>query len=131
MTSKPENVTGLPSGLPMTIPTVETCPAVRVANVTIPNVGGDTPDPERPTGCGLPGASLVMVSASVRLPMLPGVNMMSTVHEAPAASVNRGQFVPFGKSEPVKSPYPLKLSGALPLFVNVTVCAAEEVPINC
>jgi hypothetical protein len=80
------------------------------------------PDPVSATLCGLPGASLVKASDAVRGPVAEGVNVMSTVHDAPAASVvahvppERAKSAAWGP--PIAAP---NVSTELPVFVSVTV----------
>lgn len=67
--------------------TVDTCPGVRLVKVAIENVGGAAPVPLSETVCGLPGASLVIVSVPGKDPADGGVNVTSTLQEAAGASV--------------------------------------------
>lgn len=56
---------------------------------------GAAPDPLNPRLCGLPGASSVIATLAVRLPVAVGENVTEMVHVAPAASVDglNGQSV--------------------------------------
>jgi hypothetical protein len=84
-----------------------------------------TPVPDNGTVCGLPGASLVMVSVPLRGPAAVGVNVTVMLHEALGET---------GATHPLallKSPVivsRLMFSGALPELLIVTVTGVLEVP---
>ena len=75
--------------------------------------------------CGLPVALEVTLTAPLRTPSTVGVNLTLIAHEADGASVAPQVFVC------AKSPdaaMPLILSVAVPMFCNVSDCAAVVVP---
>lgn len=82
--------------------------------------------------CGLPGALSVTDTLAVRLPPAVGVKVTETVHEPPAGTVvgATGQVLVWAKSPALVSvmAIPLIDSGAVPVLVNVTLCAALAVP---
>ena len=86
------------------------------------------PIPVSPAEWGLPGPSSVMVSVALRAPAAVGLKVTLKVQLAPAASVagNAPQVFVWAKSPLVAMA--LIVSGALPLLVSVTVCAALVVP---
>ena len=105
-------------------------PTVREAKVSDGGVretvgAAARPVPDNVTECGLPGASLVTVSAPVRGPVAVGVNVTLIVHDVLAARVV-AQALAWLKS-PVAT-MELKLSGARPVLVRVIACGALVVP---
>src|SRR3954447_18671093 len=82
--------------------------------------------------CGLPGASSLIVTAAERAPVADGVNVTETVQGAFAASRDggAGQVFVWAKSPAFVPPTRIEpmASGAVPLFVTVTVWAALVVP---
>src|SRR5947208_940000 len=108
---------------------VETC---RLANARLVGLsvtagaGGSVPVPLKTTLCGLPLALSVMFRLAVRLPVAVGVKLTLMVQLAPTAIVLglSGQIFAWPKSLAFVPVIPMLLiiSGALPLFVTVTVC---------
>src|SRR5437764_9329605 len=89
--------------------------------------GALVPLPLRATVCGLPLALSVMLTLALRVPVAVGVKVTLMVQEALAARVLglMGQVLVWAKSAllvPLK-PILLMVRAALPLLVNVTVCA--------
>ena len=90
------------------------------------------PVPERATLCGLPGALSLTLTFALRLPVAVGLKLAVIVHVAFTAS-DAGQSFDCAKSlgfVPV-SVTPLIVSGAVPLFRSVEVCAALVEPTIC
>jgi hypothetical protein len=95
---------------------------------------GAAPVPESDTEGAVPAALLFTVSVAVRVPRAVGENVTLIVQDAFTASV----LVPLGQLlVSVKSAgfVPLNrilviLSGAVPVLVNVIVCAVLEVPTS-
>src|SRR2546426_562456 len=98
---------------------------------------GAMPVPARDTDCGLPTASSVMFTAAARAPGPAGVKLTLIVQLAPGATEPApvGQVLPAAKAKSAAcAPVMVMLvrfSGAPPLLVSVTVCAALEVPTRC
>src|SRR5438105_4348554 len=90
---------------------------------------GPSPVPLKPTLCGLPAASSLILTFALRLPADRGVNVTEIVHVAFTASVLGHVFV-CAKSPELVPPIAMLpiVSGAVPLFVSVTDCAALVVP---
>src|SRR5262245_50594065 len=93
---------------------------------------GVTPVPVRGTARGLPPASSLTVIPALRVPFTMGENVTLIAQLAPAASVLglRGQVSASAKSlafTPLRATVVI-VSGAVPLFVSVIVCAALVVP---
>src|SRR5437899_10808540 len=95
---------------------------------------GAMPVPARDTDCGLPTASSVMFTAAARAPGPAGVKLTLIMQLAPAATEPApvGQVLPAGKAKsagcaPVMGML-VRLSGAPPLLVSVTLCPALVVP---
>src|SRR5437870_2494121 len=95
------------------------------------------PVPARDTDCGLPTASSVMFTAAARAPGAAGVKLTLIVQLAPGATepAPLGQVLPAAKAKsaacaPVMV-MPVRFSGAPPLLVSVTFCAALVVPTRC
>src|SRR3989442_907376 len=91
------------------------------------------PVPERDTDCGLPAASSVMFTAAACTPGPAGVKLTLIVQLAPGATelAPVGQVLPAAKAKsaacaPVMVML-VRLRGAPPLLVRVTVCAAVVV----
>jgi hypothetical protein len=85
---------------------------------------GRTPNPVRPTVCGLPAPDDVIVTPPVRVPATVGENVTVTVHVLFRANVAAHVFV-WLKSPDAEIEIPL----IPPLFaVSVTDCVALEVP---
>src|SRR2546421_301041 len=95
------------------------------------------PVPARDTDCGLPTASLVMFTAAARAPGASGVKLTLIVQLAPGATepAPLGQVLPAAKAKSAACARVMvmlvRFSGAPPLLVRVTVCAALEVPTRC
>src|SRR3989449_5575324 len=95
------------------------------------------PIPASDTDCGLPGASSAMVTVAVLAPVAAGVNLMLIVQLAPGATEPApvGQVLPAAKAKSAAcAPVMVMLvrfSGAPPLLVSVTFCAALVVPTRC
>lgn len=116
----------------LVVPTV-CAPKARLAGVNV--TAGSVPVPVSGTICGLPLASSAIETLALRLPVAAGENVTDTEHAVFTASVlgEVGQVLVCANSPafvPV-SPMLLIESGALPVFVNVTVCAAAVVPTRC
>src|SRR5438128_1866087 len=95
------------------------------------------PVPARDTDCGPPAASSVMFTAAARTPGASGVKLTLIVQLAPGATEPApvGQVLPAAKAKsaacaPVMVML-VRLSGAPPLLVSVTFCAALVVPTRC
>jgi len=108
---------------------VDTCKLVNVKLVGLSvtaGAGGAVPVPLNPTLCGLPLALSVTFKLAVRIPVAVGVKLTLMVQLAPAAIVLglSGQVFAWPKSLALVPliPIPLIVSGAVPLFVRVTVC---------
>ena len=87
--------------------------------------GTDTPLPLKLTECGLPAASLVIVTAPVKLPEVVGLNVTLMVQLIADVSVVP-QFPVTAKSPLATMPVILR---RVPLvLVSITVCAALVVP---
>src|SRR5438128_578614 len=95
------------------------------------------PVPARDTDCGLPAASSVMFTAAARTPVASGVKPTLIVQLAPGATEPApvGQVLPAAKAKSAAcAPVMVMLvrfSGAPPLLVSVTFCAALVVPTRC
>jgi hypothetical protein len=85
----------------------------------------DTPVPDKLTACGLPVASSVIENVPVLEPEVVGVKVTENEQLPPARTVPP-QVLVFAKS-PVM-PVEAIVSVAVPVFVRVTVCAAEVIP---
>src|SRR3989454_8522592 len=98
---------------------------------------GATPVPARDTDCGLPAASSVMFTVAARAPGAAGVKLTLIVQLAPGATepAPLGQVLPAAKAKSAAcAPVMVMLvrfSGASPLLVSVTFCAALVVPTRC
>jgi hypothetical protein len=93
------------------------------------------PVPDSATAWGLPEALSVIESVAARAPIAAGVNVTLMVHFALAASVAfaAGHVFVCEKS-PLFVPLIAMLeivSGAVPLFVSVTLCAVLAVVMSC
>src|SRR5437870_535657 len=95
------------------------------------------PVPARDTDCGLPAASSVMFTAAARAPGAAGVKPTLIMQLAPGATEPApvGQVLPAAKAKSAAcAPVMVMLvrfSGAPPLLVSVTFCAALVVPTRC
>src|SRR3989442_1535220 len=95
---------------------------------------GAMPVPASDTDCGLPAASSVMFTAAACTPGPAGVKLTLIVQLAPGATelVPIGQVLPAAKAKSAAcAPVMVMLvrfSGAPPLLVRVTFCAALVVP---
>ena len=103
---------------------VAVCPAVTVAEVPAGaerEKSGVPPVPVNETTCGLPGASLVIVTDPVVAPVDVGVKVTDTTQLAPAPKVagESGQLLVWTKSPLMEIPAIVK--GPLPASVRVTV----------
>jgi hypothetical protein len=78
------------------------------------------PVPVRLTMCGLPAAESSIVTAPVRVPVAVGVNLTLILQLDPATSDE--PHVVVSEKSPLTA-MPVMISKALPVFVNVTVCA--------
>jgi hypothetical protein len=90
-----------------------------------------SPVPLMLTACVLPSTSLllsVMVRVPVRVPLPPGVKVTLNVQLAPPATLSP-QVLVWAKS-PLTATL-LMLSGAPPVFFNVTACGKLVVPTSC
>src|SRR5207302_1207676 len=100
-------------------------------------VGGVTPVPVSDTDCGLSAASSVMFTVAARAPVAAGVKLTLIVQLAPGATEPApvGQVLPAAKAKSAAcAPVMVMLvrfSGAPPLLVSVTFCAALVVPTRC
>src|SRR3989454_3839805 len=98
---------------------------------------GAMPVPVRVIVCGLPGASSTMFSMALRIPVASGVKLTLIVQLAPGATepAPLGQVLPAAKAKSAAcAPVMVMLvrfSGAPPLLVSVTFCAALVVPMRC
>src|SRR2546427_358674 len=98
---------------------------------------GAMPVPVRVIVCGLPGASSTMFSVALRIPVASGVKLTLIVQLAPGATepAPLGQVLPAAKAKSAAcAPVMVMLvrfSGASPLLVSVTFCAALVVPTRC
>src|SRR5947209_2807696 len=108
------------------------------ATVFADNVtAGAMPVPVRVIVCGLPGASSTMFSVALRIPVASGVKLTLIVQLAPGATepAPLGQVLPAAKAKSAAcAPVMVMLvrfSGASPLLVSVTFCAALVVPTRC
>ena len=104
------------------VPAVPACKEFGTTEVT--TGGGVTPVPLRLTVCGLSLASSVMLTTPVRVPVAVGVKVTLIWQLALAAS---GPTQPVAAKSPL-APTLLMLSGAVPVFVSVTVCEELVVP---
>lgn len=97
---------------------------------TFTTIGGATAIPVRLMVCGLPGALSIMISEAERVPLPVGVNVTLITQFAFAAS-DVAQVLVSEKSLLLVPPVVMlvMLSGPLPLFVSVSVCAIDAVPI--
>jgi hypothetical protein len=89
-----------------------------------------SPVPFRFTVCVLPAAPLLLsdiVRVPVRVPPAVGVNVTSMAQEPPAATL-LPQLLVWLKSSLM--PMLLTASAIVPVFLSVTVCAADVVPIS-
>src|SRR5437879_2380723 len=100
-------------------------------------LGGVTLVPVSDTDCGLSAASSVMFTVAARAPGAAGVKLTLIMHLAPGATelAPVGQVLPAAKAKsaacaPVMV-MPVRFSGAPPLLVSVTFCAALVVPTRC
>src|SRR4051812_34918412 len=116
-----------------TVPTV--CrPSLRLTGtaLTEPTTVAVVPVPVNATACDPGPASSAIVRVAVSVPVADGVNVTATEQLAVAASVwgASGQLVVPTKSSALAPlvAMPLIVSGALPEFVTVTLCAGLEVP---
>jgi hypothetical protein len=73
--------------------------------------------------CGLPDASLVILSVALLAPTLVGLNFTEIVHDALAATVVH-PFASSTKFDVSLTVTPLTVSGELPMFVTVALSAA-------
>ena len=92
-------------------------------------LGGKVPVPERATACGDPLALSAMLNVAEKPPAPDGLNVTEILQLAAGAS-GLTQFDDCPKADefvPVIEML-LKVSGALPVFVSVAVCAALVVP---
>src|SRR5207245_6589845 len=95
------------------------------------------PVPLSETLCGLPAALSVMFTVAARTPVAAGVKLTLIVQLAPGATepAPLGQVLPAAKAKSAAcAPVMVMLvrfSGAPPLLVRVTVCAALVVPTRC
>src|SRR2546422_733581 len=98
---------------------------------------GAMPVPARDTDCGLPAALSVMFTVAARTPVAAGVKLTLIVQLAPGATEPApvGQVLPAAKAKSAAcAPVMVMLvrfSGAPPLLVSVTFCAALVVPTRC
>lgn len=86
------------------------------------------PVPAKPTVCGLPGASSIMVSVPSRAPPAVGLNVTLIEQLAPAATLLPQVF------DCIKSLLAEMLvmaNGSLPVLVSWTGCEALDVPTIC
>jgi hypothetical protein len=102
-----------------------------LSNAIVPPPLAD-PVPERVRLCGLPAALSVTLTLAARLPVVVGLKLTVIVHVAFTATDAGQSFVC------VKSPgsvptrvMPLIVSGAVPVFRSVDVCAALVEPTSC
>src|SRR5207253_11341330 len=134
------------SGAPPLLVSVTFCAALVVPTRCLPKallvaesvaVGGVTPVPVSDTDCGLSAASPVMYAVAVQAPVAAGVKLTLIVQLAPGATEPApvGQVLPAAKAKSAAcAPVMVMLvrfSGAPPLLVSVTFCAALVVPTRC
>src|SRR5437879_2164754 len=134
------------SGAPPLLVSVTFCAALVVPMRCSPNallaaesvaVGGVTPVPVSDTDCGLSAASSVMFAVAARAPVTAGVKLTLIVQLAPGPTEPTpvGQVLPAAKAKSAAcAPVMVMLvrfSGAPPLLVSVTFCAALVVPTRC
>src|SRR2546426_385083 len=131
------------SGAPPLVVRGRFCAGLVVPTRWLPNVllvaesvavGGVTLVPVSDTDCGLSAASSVMFTVAARVPGAAGVKLTLIVQLAPGATepAPLGQVLPAAKAKsaacaPVMV-MPVRFSGAPPLLVSVTFCAALVVP---
>jgi hypothetical protein len=84
---------------------------------------GTPPVPLKLTVCGLSAASLAMLNVALFAPTLVGLNFTDIVHDPLAATVAH-PFTSSTKFVGSLTVTPLTVSGELPLFVTVILCAA-------
>src|SRR5712692_6652619 len=129
------------SGAPPLLVRVTVCAGLVVPTRWLPKgllvaesvaVGGVTPVPVSDTDCGLSAASSVMFAVAARAPVTAGVKLTLIVQLAPGPTEPApvGQVLPAAKAKsaacaPVMVML-VRLRGAPPLLVRVTVCGAEE-----
>jgi hypothetical protein len=103
---------------------------VAVPGETFTTMAGATAVPMRLMVCGLPGALSVMISEAERVPLPVGVNVTLITQFTFAAS-DVAQVLVSEKSLLLVPPMVMlvMLSGPLPLFLSVSVCAIDAVPI--
>src|SRR5207302_1487362 len=110
-------------------------PKARLAGAKV--TAGAMPVPARDTDCGLPTASSVMFTAAARAPGAAGVKLTPIVQLVPGATEPApvGQVLPAAKAKSAAcAPVMVMLvrfSGAPPLLVSVTFCAALVVRMRC
>lgn len=106
-------------------------PVVAVVCESIPSVGTGllvVPVPESSRACGLSNASSVNVTVALRTPLAEGVNVMVMVQVAPTASVAphvgvAAKSAAFAPARVIEAMFNVRL----PVFLTVTICAAEAV----
>lgn len=103
--------------------------AVELGDTEINVVG--VPLPDRAI-TGLVAALVDRFKLADFAPGLVGVNVTLTVHDSPAATVETHVFVCANIAESIPArEIPLTISGAFPVFDNVTTWAAVVVPTSC
>ena len=116
---------------PLVVPTVW-LPKLTLVGLSVTAGAETTPVPLSVTVCGLPVALSVMLTLALRAPDAAGVKVTLMAQFAPAASVLglSGQAEVVAKSAAFVPPDAMlvMVSGAVPLFVSVTVFAALVVP---
>src|SRR5579859_7160673 len=89
--------------------------------------GGNIPAPDNVTTSGLVGASELIVSVPVRLPLVVGANCTSIEHDAPGATVVP-QVEEAARTKSVDATIETIVSGSVPVLVSVSRVATEELP---
>jgi len=88
----------------------------------------ETPVPVSATVCGEPVALSAKLSEAFSVPAVVGLNVTETVHDPPAARFP--QLLVWENEEGLEPPVIMlvSVSGPVPVFLSVTVCAADEEP---
>lgn len=107
-------------------------PKLRLVGFSVTPGAETVPVPDNATLCGLPVALSAIVTLALRLPVAEGVKVTPIAQLLPAASVLGliGHVFVWAKSPAFVPPTPMlvMVSGAAPLLVSVTDCAALVVP---
>lgn len=92
--------------------------------------GADTPVPLKVIDCGVLGALSLKLRVTEKVPAAVGLKVNVVRHEAPAASEPLHELAPWKSTLllPVIVGLLVKVSVAVPVLVNVTVCEADAAP---